>query len=123
MNYSLRVALLCAPLVAAPASVRGQTAVPAPGFATVNLAGLGNATTIAGESRIPILSRNLSWDPSSTRLHIRATGTRGAVRQLDIEVRGPRTGARFDLGRDSATVLRVRLDEGGEINAESGAGT
>lgn len=113
------------------AAAMGVAAVPvaaqwvvssAAGYATVNIAGLGNATTVAGEARIPILPRDVHFDAVSHRLRLRATGRRGPVRQLDIEVQGARSGGRYELGGSPGAWLRVRTDQGEELTAESGRG-
>ena len=94
----------------------------ASGFVTVSMAGLGNTTTVAGDSRIPILARDVEYNAGSGNLHLRATGHRGAVRQLDVTVPRPTTGARFEFGPASTAMLRVHLEDGAELAAESGHG-
>ena len=114
-------------LVAIPATLLAAAPLAAQvfqasGYATISMAGLGNTTSVAGDSRIPILTKDVSYDPGSGQLHLRATGHRGVVRQLDIELRSTRAGARYDFGPSSGASLRVRLDQGNVLNAESGRG-
>jgi hypothetical protein len=108
--------------IATAAPVAAQQVFGASGYITVSMAGLGNTTTVAGDSRIPILARDVEYNPGSGTLHVRATGRRGAVRQVDIDVRQPRTGARFEFGAQSTATLRVHLEDGAELAAESGRG-
>jgi hypothetical protein len=105
---------------AAPAAA--QVVAAATGFATISIAGLGNTTTVAGDLRIPILARDVSYDATTTQLHLRATGRRGVVRQLDVDVRGARPGQRYDFGPNTGASLRVRMEQGEELAAESGRG-
>lgn len=110
--------------LAAPAAAQ-IIHIQAAGFATISMAGLGNTTTVASESRLPILSRDVSYERAQAgepTLHLRAVGRRGPVRQLDIDVRAPRAGQRYELGPNAAATLRVRLDQGAEIVAETGRG-
>lgn len=120
MKTRLLAAFLATPFAFAALPVAAQV-FQASGFVTVSMAGLGNTTTVAGDSRIPILPRDVEYNAGSGNLHIRATGHRGAVRQLDITVHSPRTGARFEFGATSAS-LSVHLEDGAELTAESGHG-
>jgi hypothetical protein len=123
MNTSHKLFALAASVlvVAAAAPVAAQV-FQASGFATISIAGLGNTTTVAGESRIPVLPRDLSYDAAQSLLHVRATGHRGVVRQLDIDVHGARAGQRFELGGNSGATLHVRMDQGGDLTASRGHG-
>ena len=126
MKASLRTAALLAPVALALAAPGAAQVFGAAGFATISMAGLGNTTSVAGESRIPILARDVSYDSSAgtdAELHVRAIGHRGVVRQLDIEVRGPVTGRRYELGTTAGAALRVRLDQGAELAAQPGHGS
>ncbi len=117
----LLAACFSVPLVLVAMPVAAQV-FGAAGYATLTIAGLGNTTTVAAEARIPILTRDVEYNAGSGSLHIRATGHRGAVRQLDIGVRSPRTGARFEFGGSNDASLRVHLEDGAELAAESGHG-
>jgi hypothetical protein len=94
----------------------------ASGYATISIAGLGATTTVAGDSRIPVLPRDVTFDPAQSHLHIRATGHRGVVRELDINVHGAHAGQRYELGANTGATLHVRMDQGAELTAESGHG-
>jgi hypothetical protein len=108
--------------IASAAPVAAQQVFGASGFITVSMAGLGNTTTVAGDSRIPVLARDVQYNAGTGALLLRATGRRGAVRQLDIDVRQPHTGARFEFGPQATATLRVHLEDGAELAAESGRG-
>ncbi|MEI8259018.1 MAG: hypothetical protein WCJ30_25395 [Deltaproteobacteria bacterium] len=82
----LLASCLAVPLMVVAAPVAAQV-FGAAGYATITIAGLGNTTTVAAEARIPILTRDVEYNAGSGSLHVRATGHRGAVRQLDISVR------------------------------------
>ena len=119
-NFAALFASALAIVSAAP--VAAQQVFGASGYITVSMAGLGNTTTVAGDSRLPVLARDVEHNAGAGTLHIRATGRRGAVRQVDIDVRQPRTGARFEFGAQSTATLRVHLEDGAELAAESGRG-
>ena len=122
-SLSLRTMILSTPLaIAAAAPVAAQVVQSASGFATVSVAGLGNTTSVAGDSRIPILQRDVSIDTASNTLHVRATGHRGAVRLLLIDVRDPRAGRQYDMSADSGASLHVRMETGPELVAQPGHG-
>jgi len=95
-------------------------------FATISLAGLGGSgTTVAGDARLPILPSNVTYAPAggaNAVLHIRANSLRHTIRQLDIEVRGPRSGQRYEFGAAGGGTLHIRLDAGAELTAEAGHG-
>lgn len=125
MKPSLVFAALSIPVAVGVAAPVAAQIFQASGYATVTMAGLGNQTTVASESRIPILPRDVSYDRAAganARLRVRATGHRGVVRQLDIEVAAPRVGARYEFGPNSGASLRIRTERGPEVAAESGRG-
>jgi hypothetical protein len=122
MRLAPNFARLCLPAVLLAAAPVAAQAVQAAGFATISIAGLGNTTTIAGDSRLPILVRDVSHDAASNQLRLRATGRRGAVRQLDIEVNAPRAGQRYEFGSSGGASLRVRMEQGEELTADAGRG-
>jgi hypothetical protein len=117
----VRTIALLSSVAAAATPVFAQT-FGAAGFVTVSMAGLGNTTTVAGDARIPVLTRDIEYNAGAGNLHLRATGHRGAVRQLDIRVHAPHTGARFELGSGNDSALHVNLEDGAELVAESGHG-
>jgi hypothetical protein len=126
MRPSLRLAALCIPAALCAAAPVTAQVFGAAGFATITMAGLGNTTSVAGDSRIPILSRDVTYDAAAganAELRVRAVGHRGVVRQLVIAVRGPTTGRRYELGGASGAELRVRLDQGDELQAQTGRGS
>src|SRR6478735_7014174 len=107
MRSTLRFLAVLAPIGVGIAAPVAAQVFQASGFATISMAGLGNTTTVAGDSRIPILPRDVSFEATGGLLHVRATGHRGVVRQLDIDVRAARAGARYDFGAATGTTLRV----------------
>jgi hypothetical protein len=119
---SKRLALLFVPFAVAIAAPVAAQIFQASGFATVNVAGLGNTTTVAGESRIPILPRDLTFDAPTSHLHVRATGHRGAVRELTIDVPSAHAGQRYDVAGNNAASLHIRMDTGTDLAAQSGHG-
>ena len=122
MRSTARVLAVLVPIGVGIASPVVAQVFQASGFATISMAGLGNTTTVAGDSRIPILPRDVTFTAVGGQLHVRATGHRGVVRQLDIDVQSARAGARYDFGPGTGTTLRVRMDQGAEMSAETGRG-
>src|SRR6185369_2898133 len=97
MKRSVRTTLLAGAASLAVVGSAWAQVFQATGFATVSMAGLGNTLTVSGESRLPILPRDASFSSTQALLHVRATGHRGVVRQLEIDIRGARSGERYGL--------------------------
>jgi len=100
----------------------GAQVFQASGTMTVRIAGLGNTTTVAGDSRIPILTPGVVWDAAQHNLRLTATGHRGAVRSLEIHVGGAQPDTRYEFRSGVDVQLRVHLEDGAQLVAEAGRG-
>jgi hypothetical protein len=125
LTYTLATAatLFVAAVAVGPVGAQTVRVVQASGFATVSVAGLGHTSTVTSESRLPILTRDIALDRAATgHLHLRASGQMSAIREIEIDVPAPRVGVRYPLGASDGATVRLRMQQGGQLTAETGRG-
>lgn len=112
---SLGAAALLGAAVASAQVVVGGT-----GFITVSVASVGAVGGgMAGDARLPVTASGARLDPTNNHAHIMATGRRGVVRRIDIDVPNARVGQRIELTAATGASIRIMLDGNQTLGADS----
>lgn len=108
-------------LGAAALLVTSLAGAQAPGFVELAVSGLGaagNTLGVSGESRLPVRPRDETF--ANGAMHVRAVGTRGSVRGVDITVRNPAAGQRALTGADAQ--MSIQFASGNNFEPGEGQG-
>jgi hypothetical protein len=110
---------LGASAVLAAAVASAQVVVGGTGFITVSVASVGAVGGgMAGDARLPVTASGARFDPTTNRAQITASGRRGVVRRIEIDVPNARAGQRIDLGPSSGASIRITLDGNQTLGAD-----
>ncbi|MFO0556845.1 MAG: hypothetical protein U0269_02385 [Polyangiales bacterium] len=97
-----------------------QVVVGGTGFITVSVASVGAVGGgMAGDARLPVTASGARLDPTNNHAHITATGRRGVVRRIEIDVPNARAGQRIELTAASGASIRITLDANQTLGADS----
>jgi hypothetical protein len=123
MKYARRQAFIASLGVAAMLAatvVSAQVIVGGTGFVTVSVASVGAAGGgMAGDARLPVTPSGARLDPTNNHVYITASGRRGVVRRIEIDVPNARVGQRIELTAASGASIRITLDGNQTLGADS----
>jgi hypothetical protein len=112
---SLGAAALLGAAVASAQVIVGGT-----GFITVSVASVGAVGGgMSGDARLPVTASGARLDPTNNHAYITATGRRGVVRRIDIDVPNARAGQRIELTAATGASIRITLDGNQTLGADS----
>jgi hypothetical protein len=97
-----------------------QVVVGGTGFITVSVATVGAVGGgMSGDARLPVTASGARMDPTSNRVQISASGRRGVIRRIEIEVPNARAGQRIELTPASGASIRITLDGNQTLGADT----
>jgi hypothetical protein len=102
------------------AAVVSAQVVGGMGFITVSVASVGSVGGgMAADARLPVTASGARLDPTNNHVHITATGRRGVVRRIEIDVPNARAGQRIELTAATGASIRITLDANQTLGADS----